>query len=292
MGHILPGSFFIFFSFWHIVNIFVRYYKSRRKQGPPFRSYVTYPCSCLCGRFREWEIEGLLKIVFCSIGFTGEIITAYHDGQFVHYGNGQHATMFFFFGLSGVTDIVRHSRIPLPKNVDYVASCLALIVEAVLFKFHLHGRTELDVLVHTLLLYAVYCNIIAVMVEMRYRNHVLVSLTSSFCLMLQGTWFWQVGFILYNPIPGAVDWKQDDHNQMMLACMIFTWHMGALFVFMAATGAVVSCCYQAWNDDPVENHYQMQRLIKQDSNGQNMVDINDTDSDVEFQRPITTADSN
>ena len=221
-----------------------------------------------------------MKIACCTIGFIGEIATAFKDGQFVHYGNGQHATMFFFFGMSGIVDILLYHKVPLPANSGYVASCLALIVEGVLFKFHLHGRTDLDVLIHTLLVYTVFAAVISMMVEMRYRNHVLVSLTTSFCLMLQGTWFWQVGFILYNPIPGAVDWKQDDHNQMMLACMIFTWHMGAAFITLMLMGIAVCRYCNAWNGDNLNIDCQMQRLVQQ--NGTTMVDVND-DSDVEFQ---------
>ena len=278
-GHISPGALFTVMALWHAFNQLVSYYRSRTKFGPAFRSQASYP-SDIFTCCHKIQLEGVMKIVCSTTGFIGQIASGFKNGQFVSYQDGQHATMFFFLGMSGMVDILLYHNVPLPANSGYVASCLALIVEGVLFKFHLHGRTDLDVLIHTLLVYTVFAQAIALMVEMRYRNHVLVSLTTSFCLMLQGTWFWQVGFILYNPIPGAVDWKQDDHNQMMLACMIFTWHMGAAFITLMLMGVAVCRYCDAWNRDNFNIDCQMQRLVQQ--NGTTMVDVND-DSDMEFQ---------
>lgn len=100
-GHALPGGFFIVFSLWWTVQIFRRYYASQRKGGLPFKSSVTFPFDFMCCGspcVRRWEWEGFFKVLFTFIGFLGEVITARHDGQFAYMGNGQHATMFFFFG--------------------------------------------------------------------------------------------------------------------------------------------------------------------------------------------------
>jgi len=148
-------------------------------------------------------------------------------------------------GLSGLVDILVHHGAPLPQDIEYLIGCLAFIVEAVLFKFHLHGRTEMDVLVHTLLLYVIYVNIVVVVLEMRYRHSVGVALARAYSVLLQGTWFWQAGFLLYNPLPGAVPWRDDDHEQMMVVTMMFTWHMAAVFVVMLCIGAVVAACQTA-----------------------------------------------
>ncbi|KAB7497900.1 Transmembrane protein 45B [Armadillidium nasatum] len=70
-------------------------------------------------------------------------------------------TMFFFFGLNGVMDILHHYRIPLPPDLEYASGILALGMEALLFFYHLHGRPPMDI---------------------------------------QGTWFYGVAFILYSPV--------------------------------------------------------------------------------------------
>jgi len=144
--------------------------------------------------------------------------------------------------MSGMVDILVHHRAPLPEGIEYLIGCLSFAVEAVLFTFHLHGRTGLDVLIHTLLLYVVYANVLIVIIELRYRHSIAVALARAYIVFLQGTWFWQAGFLLYNPIPGAVPWKDDDHKQMMVVTMMFAWHMAAVFVIMVCIGAAVAAC--------------------------------------------------
>ena len=43
--------------------------------------------------------------------------------------------------------------------------------------------------------------------------------------MLQGTWFIQIGFLLYNPIPGSIPWNGDEPESVMKVTLIFAWHM-------------------------------------------------------------------
>ena len=41
-------------------------------------------------------------------------------------------------------DILVHHRAPLPEGIEYFTFDLAFVVEAVLFMFHLHGRTPVS----------------------------------------------------------------------------------------------------------------------------------------------------
>lgn len=278
--------------------MFRRYFASRRKGALPFKSSTTFPVDFCCGPtwLRRWEWEGFFKIFFTTIGFIGEVVTARHGGRFAYYGNGQHATMFFFFGLSGLVDILVHHRAPLPKGAEYLIGILAFVVEAMLFMFHLHGRTPFDVLIHTLLLYVVYANVIVTIVEMRYRHSIAVALTRTFLVFLQGTWFWQAGFLLYNPLPGAVPWDDENHDQLMLVTMIFAWHMAAVFILMIVIGAFVAVCQGRCCDGSAGleemSRYDGMRLLSQDDrplrvNGSNNFDPElDSDSaeDVDFEK--------
>jgi len=113
-GHALPGGFFIVFAVWWTVQMFRRYFASRTKTGIPFKSSVTYPVDFICCGptwLRRWEWEGFFKVFFTLVGFLGEVITATEDGRFVHLGNGQHATMFFFFGENASRDYVLLSAV-------------------------------------------------------------------------------------------------------------------------------------------------------------------------------------
>ena len=175
-------------------------------------------CSC-CLR---WEVEGFIKILLCIVGICGELATAFNDGHFAYLGNGQHATMFFFFALSGFVDILVHYKVPLPPNIEYFAVILAFIVEGILFKFHLHGRSDLDISIHTLLVIAVFSTVVSFILEVRYKDKVLVALLRAFTVLVQGTWFIQIGFILYNPLPGAQPWNGEDHDMILLGFMLLT----------------------------------------------------------------------
>ena len=78
-----------------------------------------------------------------------EMATAFEDGIFAHYGNLQHATIFSLAGLLGAVDLLRHHKFPVPEEASYVVIVLFLATEWVLFKYHLHGRKEIDIKAQT-----------------------------------------------------------------------------------------------------------------------------------------------
>ena len=65
--------------------------------------------------------------------------------------------------------------------------------------------------------------------ELIFRKQVLTSLGRAYFTILQGTWFWQVAFILYNPSTDHKEWNHSDHHDIMLTTCIYTWHVGASF---------------------------------------------------------------
>jgi hypothetical protein len=62
--------------------------------------------------------------------------------------------------------------------------------------------------------------------------------------MLQGTWFWGVGQILYPPLPGAKEWDAEDHHSLMLAVICFSGHVAANIVIFLIVGVIVGCCHR------------------------------------------------
>lgn len=265
--------------------MFHRYYLSRSRNSR-FTSTATFKCTCLCGRLKDWPLEAYFKLICIGIGFFLEIWTGFSkDWRFVNIGNGQHATMFFFFGLTGVVDIMIHHKFNLPPDMDYVSVTMAVVVEFVLFRFHLHGRKDLDVLVHTLLLYAIAASIISVILEMKYRNNIICALSRPYFAILQGTWFWQVGWILYPPFKNSYQWDLEDHEQMMIATMIFAWHAAFDLLVMLAIGGVVSLVHRKVFNYRNEDGYAMKRLIHNTNNGGSVIHIdNDSESETEFDR--------
>ncbi|KAI9552099.1 hypothetical protein GHT06_022436 [Daphnia sinensis] len=228
LGHMLPGSFFILFAIWWLISISRRYYRSRlSRHGEDYRSSTMYTSSCL----PRVPIEGILKIVATSIGIIGETATGFENGRWTHWGNAQHISMFLFFGFTGVVDVLYFYKVDIPPNLDYAAACLAFGIEGFLFGNHLHGRSHMDVMVHMYLFYVIIACVICVALEARYRENVTVALARTYFTFLQGTWFYQIGFILYPPGKMA-HWDQEDHDQMMIITMIFSWHCAIVAVIM------------------------------------------------------------
>ncbi|XP_045106344.1 transmembrane protein 45B-like [Portunus trituberculatus] len=233
MGHVLPGSFFASFGCWWTYNVFLRFHACRRAtaQGgagsrSPYINTCTFPCRCL----PRLPVEACMKVSVVVIGMIGEFVTAYKGGHFTHLGNAQHMTMYFFFGLNGVMDILTHYRLPLPHASDYVSGALAFCMEGVLFLYHLHGRTPMNVQLHMFLVYVVAGNIVAILLEMYYRGSVMPALLRCYFTLLQGTWFIQAGYILYPPV--GSHWDENDHGQIMIVTLIFCWHNGVVFILM------------------------------------------------------------
>ncbi|KAK3102608.1 hypothetical protein FSP39_012617 [Pinctada imbricata] len=285
-GHVLAGSFFIFFAIWWTVQMFHRHLISLRRKIP-FRSTVTYPCTCLCGKLQEWPIEGFLKFAFTFLGGLLEVITGTSNGKFVVLVNGQHATSYFFYALSGLFDLLMYYRVSwIPDDLDWIISLVAVGVEGLLLYFHLHGRSILDVHIHMLLVYTILLNILAICFEIRFRHSLLAALGRAYFFFLQGTWLWQIAFIIYDPDPNAEKWKGDDHDELMIATMFFAWHVGAVLFVMLAIGAAVSYFHQRQkgirNEEAESKH-----LKKLHYDGQFLNSDDDTESDIEFQTLIT-----
>uniref|UniRef100_T1JB64 Transmembrane protein 45B n=1 Tax=Strigamia maritima TaxID=126957 RepID=T1JB64_STRMM len=240
-GHVVPGSCFILVSLWWTFSIYRKYYKSICN-GEKFRSSTWFPLH----EYPNFPLESLVKLVLVVIGITGETVTGFDDnGIFVHINNGQHITMFFFFGIQSVVEILQFYKFPsIPPNAEYFTSILGFFIEGLLFSFHLHGRSHLDVLVHTLLVVAIAGCCFTTTLETFVRDQVIVSLARAFCTLLQGTWFYHVGFILYPPLPGMKQWASADHNEMMLVVMYFTWHAAVGFGITLLIGSLVSLKYR------------------------------------------------
>lgn len=233
-GHVCPGIGLIILGTWWAFNAWRGYIRSRARKRP----YVSRPWYPLPGISRVICLEGHCKIFLCLMGLAAEIITGLEDGQFVYVTNYHHGSMYVFYATSGIIDVMTNWRLPLPEDSDYVGILLAVVVEWLLFNFHLHGRAHLDILVHTMLMYVIAAKAACIALEMIRRNSVLASLGRAFFCLLHGTWLCQVGFILYSPLPSVPPWDEHSHKDMIVAAAVFTWHMWGLLVYLTVIGFV------------------------------------------------------
>ncbi|XP_037543350.1 transmembrane protein 45B [Nematolebias whitei] len=237
-GHAIPGTFFLFYGFWLVVKHNIQHYwRTRQPKGrqvtPPFFKKMEY-------------FEGGLQIFASFVGIMVEqfVVDGPHarlynreETSWVKLMNWQHSTMYLFFGISGIAMIACALSKNVPAGVDRLTISLALFVEGFLFYFHVHGRKPLDAHIHTLLLVAVFGGSASSMLEVFVSNNFILELTRAGLFILQGSWFYQIGFVLY-PLNGDV-WDLELHDNLMFVTMCFCWHLAVALLLVASTSSTV-----------------------------------------------------
>lgn len=239
-GHAVPGSFFIFAGVWWLIKMLRRYF-SCQNNNSIFVSSATFTV-------KGFPIEPIFKLVFASLGLVVEVGIS---------GNVSHSTMYFFYGLTAIVDLMIFFNFKLPEDIDYVAMCVAVMAEGILFKFHFFGHHEgLILMVHMLLFNILVTTFFVLILEMKFKTNIMISLLRPFIFILQGTWFYQIGFILHNPFGNS--WDVKNHRSLMNTAIAFTWHCGAIFIAMIITFSITGRLYKRKNSDsckytPLEN---------------------------------------
>ena len=255
MGHVIPSCFFMIFALWWMMDTLNCYFrpKNKRKQ---FKSRIMQYVTCCQGR-RQVTPMAWIIVVVTIIGIIFEILLSpLHAGSSPNAGNIQHASMYFCFCLVGLQALVTNHCTPLSqrRQLEYISFLMALSVEALLFRFHLDGRGHVDVAMHTMLMYVLYAAVLVTIAELHKENSVILPLARSFLTMLQGTWFMQLAFTLYNPWTdpwgrhlssmtthvtsspneslGDNNEDMTSHHMTMKVASVFSWHISAMF-----------CCY-------------------------------------------------
>ncbi|CAH8506729.1 unnamed protein product [Schistosoma rodhaini] len=244
-GHALPGSFFIIYGLWSIWHILEKFYQRKSYElnkssepAPEYTCRISYPierkklsegdmAKCFSRFKKSVPLDSLAKLVCCIIGITGEVITGFSkDWIFVNIGNAQHSTMFSLFGLSGAIELcIFYGIIKIPFQSEYLFHGIALWGELFLFVFHLHHRNPLDVYLHLLLTGMIILGVLVSVVELLHPHEPIFGLIRSWTYLMQGTWFWQVGAILYPKTSWMPVWDQQAKQSIPAAANLFAYHM-------------------------------------------------------------------
>ncbi|XP_068449153.1 transmembrane protein 45A [Clinocottus analis] len=240
-GHALPGSFFLLAGVWWAGKSSLWRSSRRSKSAGSAR-----PASRASQRRLE-VTEGGAALAFSLVGMLAEQFAAggprlrLLDPEGQHWQqlmNWQHATMYLFFGLAAAAALLVHTLEAAPLALDRLMLAVAFFNEGFLFFYHLHGRSALDVHVHHLLLFAVFGAALVAFLEVFHRGNAVLELLRCTLTVLQGSWFWQIGFVLYPPRgPG---WDLDDHDNMMFVTMCFSWHLAVAMLVVSAVYCTVS----------------------------------------------------
>lgn len=243
-GHALPGSFFLIAGLWWAGKYSLWYATLRNKS---LGSTSTRLASRSTQRRLE-VIEGSVTLFFSVIGMLAEQFVAdgprlhlydYSEHHWDRLHNWQHSTMYLFFGLAGAMSLIVHTTDAAPLALDRLMLAIAFFIEGFLFLYHLHGRAMLDVHVHQLLLFCVFGEAMVSFLEVFHRGNMLLELLRASLTILQGSWFWQIGFVLYSP--SGAEWDQKDHNNMMFITMCYCWHLVFSLLIVSVLYCTIIC---------------------------------------------------
>ncbi len=98
----------------------------------------------------------------------------------------------------------------------------------------MHGKSPIEIYVHVLLVWSIVGCFVFSVLEFFDRHQILFTYGRILFTILQGTWFFQVGFMLYPPSDAFPVWDMNDHGAVMLIAVAYCWHIMLIFVGLAA----------------------------------------------------------
>ena len=224
VGHVAPGTIFLFIANWWFIGEILQKREANRTLRTLRQSLISRAeqretpfqrawYSCPGRRLSKIPVEPIVKKACAVASVIGEMLPSNSTALFVESGefkprnlrNYAHLIMYCFFGLTGVNDLVIwNDLLPLPAKVDYFVSSVAFSIEGFLFYYHLHGRDELNVRLHTILFIVIFVAAVTfLLAAICDRIHPFLGFLKVYLLSLQGISLSQVGFVLYGPNPFA-----------------------------------------------------------------------------------------
>lgn len=279
LGHAVPGAMFLLLSIWWFLGSLLRSRNNLstfsrrgllRSSGSSNETLtsrqsttVWYPCP---GKtLSKVPLEPIVKVLLGVGGVLGELFfdgswtLLDKDGEFIaeHINNHSHTAMYCFFGLSGVVDLVMwSSAMPaLPPKFDFMIMSACFWIEGLLFYFHLKEQSEISVRLHIILYIVIFVTAAAFLADVFLTQHQsLFALMRAILLGIQGSWFFQIAFVLYGPKP----WKNAQRNVEFLA-IAFAWH---LFIFISVALALCVAFHRFCRKNYLrDRHDQLQEAL-------------------------------
>ncbi|XP_035300000.1 transmembrane protein 45A-like isoform X2 [Cricetulus griseus] len=229
-GHALPGSFLIFLSlWWNSVNI-LKYVCKKQKQ--------TYLHSKVWIRRAEL-LDGIILTGMVLFGAISLQIYSVSGSQLMWILRLHHTVIYIFYGILGVSKILGATINSFPASLTKLALSNAFFGQAFIMYNHTHGRFTMDVFLHKLLVLATFLSGLVSFMEILIKNNITLELIRASLIILQGTWLWQMGFVLYNPT-GGFEWDLTDHQNNMLLTIYFCLHCIFAYITIGVNYAVIT----------------------------------------------------
>lgn len=248
-GHLLPGICFFFFSLYYSVQVSLALLREQR--------FLRTPLSPTEKRGHTWwklvPGEGVVKIVISLAGIISELyyppgvnrlrIVKWEDPQrpFLFSNNWPHTTIYSFFLLSGVVDIVM-SQSHQPRQsmkLERAAEALAFFVLALLMLVHNEHKNALEIRVHILFVVPTFLVSLVLAIEVWFPDQPPLWMLKTWMGLVFSTWMLQLCLVLYAP-PSGQPWRSENHEDLAFLPIFFCWHLGLGAIILATVYGICS----------------------------------------------------
>ncbi|XP_004424865.1 PREDICTED: transmembrane epididymal protein 1A-like [Ceratotherium simum simum] len=254
-GHLLPGMFFLLFSLYYSVLTSLALLRGQRFLKPPL------PPREKRGH-RWWQlvpVEGVVKVVVTLLGIIPEFfyppgvnrltMVDWEDPQrpFLFKDNWQHVTMYGFFLLSGVVDIVSQScRARQNMKLERAAEALAFCVLALLMASHIENKGTLEIRVHLLFIVPTFLVGLVLTIEVWVPDQPPLWVLKTWMGLVLSNWMLQLCVLMYAP-PSGQPWKGENPIDLAFLTVFFCWHLGIGAAVLAAVYGLCSLWHHHWS---------------------------------------------
>ncbi|XP_042329912.1 transmembrane protein 45B-like [Sceloporus undulatus] len=146
--------------------------------------------------------------------------------------------MYIAFAFAGIVGILTQCKFQIPVGLDYFLLYLSLFNEGLLFYTHAGRVSTLDQYIHYILLIPIFSGAVCSLLEVWLRNNPVLELFRTSMFITQGTWMWQIGYVLY-PLWEAPSWDHNDQKTLSFMAMCYCWHCQSTVLFLSIIYGIV-----------------------------------------------------
>ncbi|KAG8581777.1 hypothetical protein GDO81_007801 [Engystomops pustulosus] len=262
IGHISPGLAFLSFGLLYTIRYSWMVLNGCRLQYGP-RNYTNQKF------WKTLPVEAIMKLIYGFTAVLGEFffppgvqkLRFFRSGDpeyhFQHPNEWQHATMYGYFCVSGIFDIVSQcclqKRCPLLEHAGVTAG---FCITTLLLMSHGHGKDAVEVQVHYLLFLTTALTSLIMIVEIWQPNHRRLWFTKAWLVNVQGTWLLHAAFILYKPPTGHA-WDSRDPANLMFLTTFYCWHLALDAGLMGVLFCISLVVHRRWGNRLGRDCYQL-----------------------------------
>lgn len=264
-GHLLPGVGFLVFALYYSLLTSLALLRKQTVLKHPLLPKK------LLGHRLFWQVsyEAVTKVVVPSFGIICEYfyppgvnrlkMIDWNDPRrvFIFKDNWEHVTMFGFFILSGIVDIVSQAHLARwSVKLERAAEALAFYVLVLLMMTHIENKSALEIRVHLLFMLPAFLLALVLTVEIWVPYNASLWVLKSWMGLVLSTWMMQI-CEMYIPFSGQ-PWRSDNPVDLAFLTIFFCWHLAlglALFLAIYGLCSLWHSHYPSWTK-PLEARYQ------------------------------------